>query len=97
MLAARHIQLSHARWWNRVLGQNETGRLDDELNLYMGIDEVRGGLCIRLVLYERIGDCLHKEALATKEQRKTHEENALTRAGQENELSIYHIGSHGTK
>ena len=53
MLAARQVQLSQVRWRDRMFGHNETGRLDNERNLYMGIYEGRGGLCIRPVLYEK--------------------------------------------
>ena len=77
----RLIQLSQARWRERILGATETGSMDDERYLYLGMDENRGNLCISPELNEWIGAELHKEALAAKEQRKAREERALTRGG----------------
>ena len=47
--------------------------------LYMGTDEVRGNICIAPSLNTWIGEELHREALAAKEQRKAREERALGR------------------
>ena len=70
-LLCRRLQMIQYRWKERV---------DDESHFFLGVDRTRGNLCICPALNAWLGDELHKEAQANKEQRKAREERALLRA-----------------
>ena len=51
----------------------------------MGTDATRGGICVCPALNTWMGEQLHKEGLANKEQRKAREEKALLKKGNRKE------------
>ena len=79
-LLCRRLQMIQYRWKERVLGAVSSGTVDDESHFFLGVDPTRGNLCICPALNAWLGDELHKEAQANKEQRKAREERALLRA-----------------
>ena len=79
-LLCRRLQMIQFRWKERVLGASSTGTVDDESHFFLGVDPTRGNLCICPALNTWLGEELHKEAQANKEQRKAREERALLRA-----------------
>ena len=72
------------RWRDRQLGA-DTGGIEDEKHLFMGTDATRGGICVCPALNAWMGEQLHKEGLAAKEQRKGREEKALLKRGNKKE------------
>ncbi|CAE7297688.1 unnamed protein product [Symbiodinium sp. CCMP2456] len=79
-LLCRRLQMIQYRWKDRVLGSYSSGTVDDESHFFLGVDPTRGNLCICPALNTWLGEELHKEAQANKEQRKAREERALLRA-----------------
>ena len=80
-LLCRRLQMLQYRWRERVLGSAASGTLDDESHYFLGTDPTRGNLCVCPALNSWLGEELHKEHLANKEQRKAREERALVRTG----------------
>ena len=80
-LACRRLQMIQYRWRERILGSVSSGTVDDESHFFLGVDPTRGNLCICPALNSWLGEELHKESQANKEQRKAREERALLRAG----------------
>ncbi|CAE7467165.1 unnamed protein product [Symbiodinium microadriaticum] len=80
-LACRRLQMIQYRWRERILGAVSSGTIDDESHFFLGVDPTRGNLCICPALNSWLGEELHKESQANKEQRKAREERALLRAG----------------
>ena len=54
----------------------------------MGTDETRGGICVCPALNAWMGEQLHKEGLAAKEQREAREEKALLKKGNKKEYLV---------
>ncbi|CAE7199591.1 unnamed protein product, partial [Symbiodinium natans] len=80
-LLCRRLQMLQYRRRERVLGSAASGTLDDESHYFLGTDPTRGNLCVCPALNSWLGEELHKEHLANKEQRKAREERALVRTG----------------
>ena len=78
-LLSRRLQMIQFRWKERILGSASSGTVDDESHFFLGVDPTRGNLCICPALNTWLGEELHKEAQANKEQRKAREERALLR------------------
>jgi len=77
-ILARSIQMTQYRWKERILGASSS-TYEDEAFLFFGSHPTRENLCIAPSLNSFIGQELAKEALASKEQRKTREERTLLR------------------
>ena len=60
-LLCRRLQMIQYRWKERVLGTASTGTVDDESHFFLGVDPT--------ALNTWLGEELHKEAQANKEQR----------------------------
>jgi hypothetical protein len=78
-MVCRRLQMVQYRWRDRIIGSTSTGTIDDEMHYFLGTDPTRGNLCIAPSLNVWLGEELHKEQLANKEQRKAREERALLR------------------
>ncbi|CAE7735243.1 unnamed protein product [Symbiodinium necroappetens] len=76
-LLCRRLQMIQYRWKDRVLGSYSSGTVDDESHFFLGVDPTRGNLCICPALNTWLGEELHKEAQANKEQRKAREERLI--------------------
>ena len=79
-LACRRLQMIQYRWRDRIIGSTSSGTVDDESHFFLGVDPTRGNLCISPALNTWLGEELHKESQANKEQRKAREERALLKA-----------------
>ncbi|CAE7706879.1 unnamed protein product, partial [Symbiodinium necroappetens] len=78
-LACRRLQMIQYRWRERILGSVSSGTVDDESHFFLGVDPTRGNLCICPALNSWLGEELHKESQANKEQRKAREAASLAR------------------
>ena len=81
-LLCGRLQMIQFRWKERVIGATSTGSVDDEKHYFLGVDPTRGNICVCPAVNTWLGEELHKEAQASKEQRKAREERSLLQANQ---------------